>query len=860
MGFESSRILLSRSVSEIRRIEDSVHAFLDTILLFDSTMFHKDNVGRKRIFQIIRKILSVGSYGVGPVMKHWKEFCSFLYNRVAQFETELPLPSPENFFWRGLSYHPDIVAMLTGDTSKVLAEKFAHLTSTRHFASGDKKAEEESLKKFFRTIEDPYKVDPSWLNTISLIAERVGEKCKRLPGKLGISPHVSLSAAGSYYQTVKNGGRGAEIREALEKTLCVSPNDDEVIEIPWATLRCPKGRPRWRFWCRDTEYTHYPDVDFAEVILEERFKEEHPYYQGFDESIGNQILAVAFLEWEDWKRTGLGIPCRVLTVPEPGYKARIVTTGPYWLNILQQSVSHSLKAFLGRHPSCRSSLTRTDQAWQALYLLQNKTFPEGSACLSSDLAEATDCIPKVIGSTILSGFIRGVGLRSRHIETCLDLLNTSRCFTSEHGVSEFQTRGIMMGEPLTKAILTILNLVVEEYALRTYKGIPLTQSFYKEEGWRSYHIGGDDHLAVGPRQYLGLITDCHLRCGSRISIGKHGISAKLVKYCEKVLTVPEILRGFSASSINESTSGYEASPFVDSVKVRLLSPLSKAFEVSAERNIAIGKGLSLGRTLKWMNPDHFDSKWLRMVRDRFFQRMGSLLPDRSSGVYWQLMLPVQWGGLDLYLPGETRKLYDKLPTLTLSVMEDVDMDEPRGHENVRLLRKLLSNYSFRGYRLGETDVSLMNDHLETVIKTSFLRMTWKEVRTEFDPEGQHSAKTIADLAWAEGWKGEEDIIDELMRPILFKEILLGREKLSPYNTEKLKIRYAKLWDLIYTGESSLSFERFEKLIGQRPPAFFYKVGYPEEFYFESDRGYIYKSALDDALHGMPILRISPQYM
>jgi hypothetical protein len=555
----------------------------------------------------------------------------------------------------------------------------------------------------------------------------------------------------------------------------------------------------------------------------------------------------------------LAVPCRVLTVPEPGYKARIVTTGPFWLNVLQQSLAHQLKSLLRNHPSARSSLLKTDQAWQALYLLQNKLFPPGSAVLSSDLSEATDCIPKEVGILLLTGFIKGAGLKSNLSITCFNLLRMNRCFTAPGYVSEVQTRGVMMGEPLTKVVLTILNLFVEEYAMRKYLQVSPEVSFYKEEGWRAYHIGGDDHLAVGPVPYLEEITEAHIRSGSKISPGKHGISDRVVKYCEKVIEVQQILDGFSADDINRSTSGYESSPFVDSIKVRLLSPLSKAFEVSSERNIAIGKGLSLGRTLKWMNPDHFSKKWVRMVRDRFFQRMGSLLPDRSSKVYWQLMLPIWWGGLDLYLPDEVEDLYNNVPTLTKGIIENVLLDDPQGHEDAKLLRKFLSNYSYRGYRLSETDVGLMNEHLEEVVKIHFPRQTWREIKAEFDPEGKHSAKTIADLAWADGWKGESDIIDELMRPILFKEILLGKEKPQAYNTERLKRRYSKLWDIAFRGPDSLTIEAFKNALSQRPPAFFYKVGYPEEIHFASDRGYIYKSALDDALHGMPVLHLKHPY-
>jgi len=393
-----------------------------------------------------------------------------------------------------------------------------------------------------------------------------------------------------------------------------------------------------------------------------------------------------------------------------------VTTGPYWLNVLQQGLAHQLKDILKGHPSVRSSLQKTDQAWQSLYLFSQQGYPEDYSCLSSDLKEATDHIPKVVALQLLSGFLQGTGLRTNLGEIALDLLRMDRTFIGPGFVSENQTRGVMMGEPLTKCILSIMNLVIEELAYRKHHGINVVVSFYKNDPLRTYHVGGDDHLAIGPKQYLDYITCYHERFGNQISYGKHGISRIAVKYCEKVLDIRNIYKPWCLRTINDTTEAYETSPFVDSIKVRLLSPTTKSIDVVSDRNTGIGKGISLGRTLKWLNRDHFPTKWVKMVRDRFFERMGSLLPDRSSGVYWQLMLPSYWGGLNLYTDDEVEQLYKKLPSLTLSIMEGYATGEDSSTSGVRELRKFLTNYSYRGFRLNETEVDAMTSHIECVIK------------------------------------------------------------------------------------------------------------------------------------------------
>jgi len=853
-------ILVGRGPSAIRRIEDTIHGVIDSLLLFDLSLFRRDNTeGRKVIRYLVRMILTIAPYGVGTIVTYWKEFSSFLYNRFAGLQPVLPQPGRENFVFRAMANHPDILRMLGGEVDKSLCEKFAHLTSSRQLATGDRRAERDSMRTFLRNVEKPYPTDVRHLNLVHTLARRVGEKSYFLAKDWPSLPHISLSCAGSYYETVKDGGRGKEIRESLNEYLTVTPEEDEEISTPIGQLSCPKGEPRWRHWCRKTPYTHYPEIRFGEPITEEVFAEQNLYYQGFDEAIGNQILAVSMLEYGAWSKTGLGIPIRALTVPEPGYKARIVTTGPFWLNILQQSLAHYVRGVLAAHPSARSCMLKTDQAWQSLYLMSGKEYPKEFLCLSSDLKEATDNIPKDVGIQLLTGFLEGCGQRSRLTTTCCDLLRMNRDIITDYGVSTRQSRGIMMGEPLAKGILTILNLCAEEYAMRTFLEVPYGVRHYVSPPWRTFHVGGDDHIAIGPPEYLRKITEFHTKCGSVLSTGKHGMSNKVVTYCEKVLEIRRIYSPFNVRTINDSTEHYEASPFVDSIKVRLLSPLTKAFEVSSERNVAIGKGLSLGRTLKWLNKDHYPTKWVRMVRDRFFERMGSLLPDRTSGIYWQLLLPSYWGGLDLYIPDEVGRLYKEVPELTKSIMESYLQDESKAHEEVKLLRKFLTNYSYRGFVLDENEVQAMTSHLEMIIG-NLPRSTWWEIKREFDPEGLLSAKDVVDRAYRDGWKGESDIIDVLLRPILFKEILLGKERPKPYNTVRLKRRYATLWDRLYKGDSTLSAEDFRKAVLGRPQDPFYKVDYPKEIHFASDRGYIYTSVLDDALHGMPKLSLDPRYV
>lgn len=130
-----------------------------------------------------------------------------------------------------------------------------------------------------------------------------------------------------------------------------------------------------------------------------------------------------------------------------------------------------------------------------------------------------------------------------------------------------------MGEPLSKISLILLGVAMEEIAFSDYTGQSLSRERTVPTTWRTFHLGGDDHLAVGPKGYLKAITKNHLRSGSIISKPKHRMSNRLVVYTEKVLL-------FRDRTINKTVRDVQRNPrdsiFIDSIKIRLMSPFTKA--------------------------------------------------------------------------------------------------------------------------------------------------------------------------------------------------------------------------------------------------------------------------------------------
>jgi hypothetical protein len=816
----------NRTVDEIRRIEEVVHGVIDSLLLFDLTIFHNRFGYHKLLLALIRKIFKVGLSSLKMVVSQWKDFSTYMYCQTAGSDSEPFRMSGNNIFKR-LLVIDSINAILSdpGNLSKKQLESLAHLLSTRQMPAADKRAMKKSLDEFESNLTEYFEVPPPLLDEFHMAGAAIGRICRANQRKPS-SGHISLANSGSYIYTVAEGGRAREILEAIRPILTHVPMSHELINLPDnRTLFCPAGKARWRYWCRKEPFLSYPEIDFGQEIPETLLGYQ-VYKAGFDESIGDQIVACALLEYSFWRdksqSTRFDIPVRVLAVPEPGFKARIVTTCPWWVNVIQQSPGHAMRDLLSWHPAIKPGLVKTDQAWEFLNRLAKCSKPDsGSYILSSDLESATDLLPHSVIRSLVAGFQAGSGFYSELGEIALSLLVSRRLIETPDYRSFRSVRGILMGEPLTKGILAMYNCAVEHIARARY----LKQAILGPVGlpkWHAFAVGGDDHIAHGPRKYLELITKVHVSAGTRISKSKHMISRYFIKYCEKFIKVVDFDHFDSIFSVNDPEK-YASSPWVDSIKVRLLSPTTKTTEIRNDRNVAIGKGRSLGKTLRWLPKDSYPSKFVSLIRDRFVMRMGSLLPSRRSGVYWHLLLPEWMGGLDLWTESDLLDLTAKLPTLSRLCLEKHGTDG--GMDLSRKLRKLLANSSYRSYEISDYDMNVIRETTELNIKN--LKSTnFKDIKRLLGYEPGIPNQIVANDIAKLGYLTRDEIIDRVTRPFLFKEILEGKAKLKQFNTEALKRRYARIWDqsLIYDYRIALDVDYLRSVLTKPFAESMYFVG------------------------------------
>jgi len=713
-----------------------------------------------------------------------------------------------------------------GVSSKDDVQRLGHFTSTRNFPCGGVVAMKKALRTFHETVSGEFVVPSDKLDELNSTCKKLGDESYRLlSGKYPFSStHISLNMAGDYDIPSLKGGRGEKIRLDIEEVLGVIPEESQWISLPCGlSVYDRKGVPRWRTWMRSHEPpgSDHPKSKFGSnrqnvtnnFIFENRF-------WGHDEVLAYQILCVALVRAKEWgvfdSENKLVtdfpvIPARIASPPEPGGKVRVVTTTKWWVIILQQPLGHFLKECLRVIPRASDGLVRENQAWLYVNALSRARREPEFWFMSSDLQNATDAIPRETCKRLLRGFIAGLRLdldRNPIFELALTLCLSDREFHMPVSTLWPRTfrgrRGVMMGEPLTKSVLTILNLAVEELAIRKYVVHDVMRhNVYPL--WRAYRIGGDDHIGHGPLSYLLETTDWHRCLGSMISEWKHGYTQTACIYCEEPLYFKGT-KPIETREINRKHENYENSIFVDIIKMRLLSPFSKVIETSDDRNTAIGKAKGLGKRLRWMSEKAYPLQWKIGVRERFISRMDRFLP-RVREQLLHLYLPAKMGGLGLYISSEEiRSLWWEFRPETCIMIKSFIAGP--SHRLRRLASGLCAAPTKRGYSLNDTFLEFIELYsLEEVCASLCIpippQKTVGELWTEFKFSRDLSDREVLANLETQGWYTFDNAVDRVSRGIIFSGILNKNATRARFKNRLWSDRFESLFSYIRENKSSL---------------------------------------------------------
>nr|WKR37711.1 putative RNA-dependent RNA polymerase [Leptosphaeria biglobosa narnavirus 16] len=166
---------------------------------------------------------------------------------------------------------------------------------------------------------------------------------------------------------------------------------------------------------------------------------------------------------------------KISLVAELG-KYRAITVSHLAHAITLHVLSHVLLEYISAIPSSRSGVGAANHAWNFFKRLSHKNpagnfiFKEDAYVFSTDWEEASDWLDHPISQLMLNRLCVNVGIPTWYRQTCCFALCAPRQVEEidENKLLNryFTTRGVLMGDPVTKVLLHLCHLVARHAALK----------------------------------------------------------------------------------------------------------------------------------------------------------------------------------------------------------------------------------------------------------------------------------------------------------------------------------------------------------------------------------------------------------
>jgi hypothetical protein len=336
----------------------------------------------------------------------------------------------------------------------------SYLTQTRSCGLPPKPIEVKALKKWRTTVgKQPTSLTPLQKCDISRAVDSLCLDIKSKGNFEGLLNHacshskISLSNSASFTHTREQGGKIESARILLN-------------EIP---DNCP-----------------FFDLDTGEIIF--RFRKEDtrltPGEKLFHYSI---LLALTSLTRADNDKPHIG-DIRYSTVLEPG-KARVISISRVEHAAILHPLAHFFSVILATFPSSKTGLTAANHMWDTYKRIGRENIPADGIYSgtkptmtymgSEDWSEATDSLNPYFAMVVLDGFSHNLGLPKFYVRLCKTLLTMPRRVYSKEilHTNDFKApelikfNGILMGDPLCKAMLHSSHLVSRKIAVNHLRRI-----------------------------------------------------------------------------------------------------------------------------------------------------------------------------------------------------------------------------------------------------------------------------------------------------------------------------------------------------------------------------------------------------
>ena len=366
---------------------------------------------------------------------------------------------------------------------------------------------------------------------------------------------------------------------------------------------------------------------------------------GIDSRLGMLLFLWSEIQFRRWTANGrLPLPVDPVPISEPGVKARIATKSLIWINLYLSPASHLIKDTMLSIPGCRVGLKGSDHAWnfEASFGRHANQWREIEAISTSDLTAATDWLEHDLAARGMKAFLAGrfdEHPALDYLHSSIDLVCSPRllvekpsCFKMKGGTRNMKIykmynrgppalsvehegvsykgyvtkRAVLMGEPLTKMILSLLSIAAERAARASWNTLnPSISEYNRSRGkLHQYACAGDDHIGIGKIRYLKQIPQVLQYWSGEISWDKYCISYYGAHYCQDFIVKPEPGERYALRPISRLAAQGKLvngpKYKLDHVWLRLFSDRRKVGSaVFEETNPFPGKAKALTEAMSW---------------------------------------------------------------------------------------------------------------------------------------------------------------------------------------------------------------------------------------------------------------------
>mgnify|MGYP003572089936 CR=1 FL=1 len=560
--------------------------------------------------------------GTDRVTNAWKDVTNVLQN--VGFENKVPgapmAPKPENqeFMERLIlcsrKFDLDLLKNCKGKEIEV-CWTLSHLGQSRFLPPPSFRLAGEKVTDFITGLVKPRVIDPTGAFQLgNILGHKIKEMAKKQKKRLLTESHVSLSNGSCWEASRQELGKWSILTEG--KAFNEYLNDRvldryDVIDGQYrdyfGNIICSEANGDHQIW--RIAYLAEPLCgELGEQYNLEGTFEDMVFSRGFDARIGQ--LLHSWASWEYDSHDDSNLKAKLIIVTEPGGKIRPLTSGEVWAYVYMVPAMHMLKEAVECLPGARVGLNESDGLWRFGNSYERHFGDDPSNApeyiSSSDLTSATDRADHNVSRDLMHGMVTELTeFRTSLTDYLIEAVNLCCSprqvtyklkgqalrrligglkqngveFSREGGSITFNsTTGVMMGDPITKVILTASSMGAYYATINgfdklsdvTYeKYVKNTRAHTVKRGPRKGHTfgagrkmfacAGDDHVMLGTLDQVLKPPRFLESMGFEISWEKYRISRRFVHYCQDFGLAPSLKPGVK----------------IDNVKLRFLNQFQK---------------------------------------------------------------------------------------------------------------------------------------------------------------------------------------------------------------------------------------------------------------------------------------------